>query len=348
MTSPMIRKLEGFLSLTDEEKQALDSVCQQSIERRMGEDLILEGDRPDHVLLLLDGWAFRYKLLPDGGRQIMAYLIPGDLCDIHIFILKRMDHSIALLSDAKIGLIPEKAMVALLDTYPRIARALFWATLVDEATLREWLANALRREPFERIAHLFCELWLRMNVVGLVDGRSFDLPLTQTELGDTMGLNAVTINRVLQRLRAEELITLKGKRLVILDIDRLREISGFDPSYLHLDFTVNRLSGSSRALIAIMSQIAISHIEVAVNENSEHGLAVLNGRILVAILVRLDAAYYDQDCGSWHLEAGFGRCAGKAQTFKTLDAAMCWITMRLGLDPDALVISEIESFGEGS
>lgn len=148
MTDLFLRKLETFAPLSAEEKRVLGELAEGSvIERKAGADLIREGERPDHVHILLEGWAFRYKLLPDGGRQIMAYLIPGDLCDIHIFILKTMDHSIGLLSDARIGMIPEKTMVALLDEHPRIARALFWATLVDEAVLREWLANTLRREP---------------------------------------------------------------------------------------------------------------------------------------------------------------------------------------------------------
>ena len=119
---------------------------------------------------------------------------------------------------------------------------MFWATLVDEATLREWLVNTLRRDPFECVAHLFCELWLRMKTVGLVEDGMFDLPLTQTELGDTIGLNAVTVNRVLQRLRAEKLISLKRGQLAILDAERLMTISGFDPNYLHLDA---RLSGDT-------------------------------------------------------------------------------------------------------
>lgn len=229
------RKLRAFAPLADDEVRTLDALVEQVVDRKAGHDLIHEGERPDHVHLLLEGWAFRYKLLPDGSRQIMAYLIPGDLCDIHIFVLKKMDHSLGLLSDAKIGLIPEQAMVDLLDSQPRIARSLFWATLVDEATLREWLVNTLRRDPFECVAHLFCELWLRMKTVGLVEDGMFDLPLTQTELGDTIGLNAVTVNRVLQRLRAEKLISLKRGQLAILDAERLMTISGFDPNYLHLD-----------------------------------------------------------------------------------------------------------------
>jgi CRP-like cAMP-binding protein len=231
----LIRKLEGFVALSAMEKKALGRLCATTVIRKAGEDLIREGERPRHVHLLVEGWAYRYKLLPDGGRQIMAYLVPGDLCDIHIFILKRMDHSLGLLSDAVIALIPEDEMTAFMDAHPRVSRALFWATLVDEATLREWLVNTLRREPYERVAHLFCELWLRMHAVGLVRDRTFDLPLTQAELGDTIGLNAVTVNRVLQRLRAEGLIALRSERLTIPDVDRLMAVSDFNANYLHLD-----------------------------------------------------------------------------------------------------------------
>jgi CRP-like cAMP-binding protein len=240
MPNPFIRKLRAFAPLTADELGILENLIAHVVDYKAGEDLILEGDRPNEVHLLLEGWGYRYKLLPDGGRQIMAYLLPGDLCDIHIFVLKRMDHCMGLLSDAKVALIPEQAMLDLLDTYPRIARALFWSTLTDEATLREWLVNTLRRDPYERVAHLLCELWTRMRTVGLIEGSAFDLPLTQTELADTMGVNSVTVNRVLQRLRADDLITLKGGRLTVLDIDRLISISGFDSNYLHLDGSRSR------------------------------------------------------------------------------------------------------------
>lgn len=233
--SLFVRKLSAFAELADAEKRALDDLCSQRVRRRAGEDLIREGDRPHRVHLLIEGWAYRYKMLPDGGRQILAYLIPGDLCDIHIFILKRMDHGIALLSDATVGLIDPDAMRDLLDRQPRVARALYWATLVDEATLREWLVNVARRDPYQRVAHLLCEMWARMTTVGLVGGDAFDLPLTQTELGDTVGLTPVTVNRVLQRLRGEGLITLKDGRLRILAVDRLKAAGGFDDNYLHLD-----------------------------------------------------------------------------------------------------------------
>ena len=235
MPNPFVRKLEAFCALSSAERQALERLCTEVVGVRAGEDLIQEDERPGHVHLLIEGWAYRYKLLPEGGRQILAYLIPGDLCDIHIFILRTMDHAIGLLSDARVALIDPEAIHHLLDTQPRIARALYWATLVDEAILREWLVNVARREPYERLAHLLCEMWMRMTTVGLVADDRFDLPLTQPELGDTIGLTPVTVNRVLQRLRAEGLISLRDRQLTILDAARLKEVSGFNGNYLHLD-----------------------------------------------------------------------------------------------------------------
>ena len=188
------------------------------------------------MFLLLEGWAFRYKHLADGSRQIMAYLLPGDLCDIRIFMFEEMDHSIGLLSDAKVVKIPCTEMLELLDRYPRIERALLWATLVDEATLREWLLNIGQRNALQRLSHLFCELCVRLKVVKLVDSsETFALPLTQAELADTTGMTAVHVNRSLQRLRNDGLIVARDGKLTILDFERLAEIAGFNPTYLHTD-----------------------------------------------------------------------------------------------------------------
>ena len=128
--------------------------------------------------------------------------------------------------------IPRKRVLDLSER-PAIARALWWTTLVDEATLREWLVNIGQRDAETSIAHLFCELHLRLKAIGLSDGGDFSLPVTQTELGDTMGLSTVHVNRSLQSLRAKRLITLRGGRLVILDVARLRAACQFNPNYLH-------------------------------------------------------------------------------------------------------------------
>src|SRR6187402_2632167 len=234
MENPLARKLSGFAAFSDEDRGRLDELCVRFTTRSAGDTLIREGASPSDVFLLLDGWAYRYKVANDGGRQIVALMIPGDLCDIHNFVLKRMDHTIALLSDARVAAIPTERLVALMDESPAINRALWWATLVDEAILREWLLNSGQRAAYERIAHLFCEMWTRMRQVGLAEEQSFHLPLTQEGLGDTVGLTSVHVNRIIQRMRKEGLITLRGKQLEIHDFERLSLIAGFDPSYLHL------------------------------------------------------------------------------------------------------------------
>lgn len=234
--NPLIRKLGRFVPLNEVERAALEELSRNSRAYAAGSDLIAEGDAPKSVFLILKGWAFRYKHLADGRRQIMAYLIPGDLCDIQIFLFEKMDHSIGLLSDAVVVKIPAAELLAVMDRFPRIERALLWGTLVDEATLREWLLNVGQRFALQRLAHLFCEMCVRLSVVGLVDDEeSFTLPLTQAELADTTGMTTVHINRTLQQMRKEQLISTSHGRLTILDFGRLAAIADFTETYLHID-----------------------------------------------------------------------------------------------------------------
>ena len=234
MTNPLTLKLSSFTDLSSDDRARLDALARNPTRMRGTRDLIREGDRPEHVFLLLEGWGYRYKVLPDGRRQIIAYLLPGDLCDPHVFILGKMDHSLGLLSDALVATISKDEILDLTARSPTIARALWWSTLVDEAVLRHWLVNIGQRDAYDRIAHLFCELWARASQVGLVRGDSFDLPLTQEQLGDTLGLTSVHTNRVLQRMRGENLIRLESKRLTILDMAEMRRAAQFDAEYLHL------------------------------------------------------------------------------------------------------------------
>jgi CRP-like cAMP-binding protein len=229
----LIRKLEQFQPLSDDEKTLLKEAMTDVVSRPAGSDIIADNEKTEQVHLLLEGWASRYKLLPDGERQIMAYLVPGDLCDIHIAILDRMDHAIGALSDCRVGLIPRRKIDEILERHHRLARSLFWATLVDEAVLREWLVSIGRRSADKRVAHLFCELLLRLRAVGMTEDDSFELPLTQEELADTAGISSVHMNRTLQQLRAQGLITTKGKRLIINDVERLMDFADFDRTYLH-------------------------------------------------------------------------------------------------------------------
>jgi CRP-like cAMP-binding protein len=233
MANLLTRKLEAFVSLSDADKRLLDDVARRPRLVGAREDLIREGEDPADVYLILEGFACRYKMLADGRRHIMAYLVPGDFGDLHVFILKAMDHSLATLSPCRVVALPRPRILEMFER-PVLARALWWCSLVDEAVLREWLVNIGARTAEERVAHLLCELLLRLRTVGLADGTTYELPITQAEIADTMGLSHVHVNRVLQRLRREKLISLKSGSLVILDLARLKTFAGFNPNYLHL------------------------------------------------------------------------------------------------------------------
>ncbi len=231
--SPLIAKLEGFHKLTETERQVLEDAVVRITDFEPGEDIIQRGDKPEFVHLLIEGWAGRYKILPEGKRHIMAYLIPGDLCDVHVMLLKRMDHSIGALSVCKVALLSLKAVMDILDRHKALSHALWWASLVDEAVLREWLVTMGSRPADKRIGHLICEMMLRTRAVGLGTDDSFELPLTQEELADTMGMSTVHMNRSLQALRRMGLVEGMGRRLVIKNLDGLMAFSDFDPIYLH-------------------------------------------------------------------------------------------------------------------
>ncbi len=235
MGNPFILKLAHGADLSDGDRAELDKAVRNVRQLGPHEDVIREGDRPEEVHAVLEGFAFRYKLLPDGQRQIMAYLVPGDLCDIHVAILGEMDHNIGALGPCKVAYIPRRAIEELTENHPRINRALWWATLVDEGILREWLVNMGRREAEQRMAHLFCELHIRLETVGLTKDKGFDLPVTQSDLGDTLGISNVHVNRMLQELRGKRLLSFEGKRVTIHDLDGLMGFADFDPSYLHLE-----------------------------------------------------------------------------------------------------------------
>ena len=233
-SNPLVAKLRTVSDLAVDDVAVLDGICDAAHDIGARRQIIREGDRPEYVHLVIEGWLARYKLLPDGARQITAFLIPGDFCDLHVAILGEMDHSIATLTKAKVAYVPRRRIEEIVER-PTLAKAFWWATLVDEAVLRAWIVNIGRRDAFEAIGHLMCELYVRLRNVGLTDDHSFELPLTQEEIADALGLTPVHVNRVLQRLRADGLISLKSGSLEILDHARLQKASGFNPNYLHVE-----------------------------------------------------------------------------------------------------------------
>lgn len=227
------RKIGAFAALSDAELDLLDGAVDAPKKVRARYDLIREGDKPGPVFVVLSGWACRYKLLPDGSRQIVALLVPGDFCDLHANVLDEMDHAIGTLTECMIITIPREKMECLITASPALTHAFWRAQLVDEAVLRTWIVNIGRRDSLERIAHLMLELYVRLRNIGLTEDHEFEMPLTQTVLADALGLTPVHVNRILKSLRERGEMKVGAGTLKILNIDVLVEIAGFDANYLH-------------------------------------------------------------------------------------------------------------------
>lgn len=230
----LVRKLSRFLPLSPDEADSLKSICSDVKCYGRGDVVVEEGSSPTESCVLLSGMAFRFRVLADGGRQIMALHVAGDFVDLHSFVLRPMDHGVAAASPAEVAHVPHTRIARLLDDHPRLAQALMWDLALDAATFREWMVGLGRRQAYERLAHLFCELYYRMEMAGLVRQRGFELPLSQPDLADIAGLSSVHVNRSLQSLRRDGLIVLERGELVIPDIKALSRVAEFDPAYLHL------------------------------------------------------------------------------------------------------------------
>jgi CRP-like cAMP-binding protein len=233
-TEFLIRKLEERDVLSAEEKEVLASALSRPRSVKADEDMVREGDRPSESILIVEGFASRYKVLQSGRRQITAIHVPGDFVDLHGFLLKKMDHAVGTLTPCTIATIPHDKLRDITERYPHLARLLWLSTLVDSSIHREWLVAMGRRSAREHMAHIVCELFVRLELVGLTQGDTFQMPVTQAELGDTLGISTVHVNRVLQELRGEGLITWRGEKLTIHDFERLKEVAEFDPTYLSL------------------------------------------------------------------------------------------------------------------
>lgn len=233
MTNRFIDKLTSLAPLDDGDISALAAATAKSRSVPTRRDLIREGDRPGPVFVVLEGWACRYKILPTGTRQVLAYLMPGDSCDLHIGLLAEMDHNIQTITPARIATIDRAEMDRIVDRHPRIAKALYIAQLIDEGTMRAWITSMGRRTSIERVAHLMCELYLRARNIGLTTETWLELPLSQLLLADSLGMTPVHLNRVLKKLRLSGAMTLTRGSLVIVDPLMLTEIAGFDENYLH-------------------------------------------------------------------------------------------------------------------
>lgn len=236
MADAVVTKLEHYTRFSRDDHNALERLCSTRVRTfRAGEDIVREGDEVRYINFVLDGWAARYKHLEDGRRQVTSLFLPGDVCDLYIFVLRRMDHFIGALTDLTVAQVTRELFDEITLAHPRVLQSLLWDTLVSVAIQREWTLNLGQRTAYERIAHLFCETFVRMQTAGRADGNSCPWPLRQVQVADATGLSVVHVNRTIQDLRDNQLIVLSGRVLTVPDLDALKSAAMFEPGYLHLD-----------------------------------------------------------------------------------------------------------------
>jgi CRP-like cAMP-binding protein len=267
MANPLTMKLEQFTRFDPHERQRLDELLRYPRKTyARGEAILREGEVVRDIHLVLTGLAARAKTLPDGGRQIMAFLVPGDLCDVEVFVLAAMDHDITAMGDTSCVVIPGRVIDDLLSESSKLTRALWWSTMTDSAVLREWIINHGRRDAHERMAHLCYEMLIRHRIIAKTTDNEFPFPISQEDLADATGMSPVHANRTLQQLRSQGLIELKNKILTVLDPPRLRKVAQYEANYLHLTRTEDRDREVSDRAADLVSPSATGLIKVAVEK----------------------------------------------------------------------------------
>jgi CRP-like cAMP-binding protein len=197
--------------------------------------IVRERELAKHSCVMLSGYSIRSKLVATGGRQIVAIHMKGEVVDLQNSMLKLADHSVQMLTEGDVAMIPREAVVKLTLERPKVGHAMWIDTLVDASIFREWIANVGRRDARTRLAHLLCEFSVRLRVAGLGEETHYELPMTQEQLADTTGLTPVHVNRTLKALEKEGLIERASPRAVSIgDWRKLAKVGDFDTNYLHL------------------------------------------------------------------------------------------------------------------
>jgi CRP-like cAMP-binding protein len=244
LLEPMLRKLRLWVPLDAGDERALLDLPYQVVTVGKQRVLINEGDFVSHCWLLLSGFCARYKIVGNGGRQIVSIHMMGDLVDLQNSLLGVADHGVQALTECEMAKIPIEAIKRLTDARPKVKDALWYDTLVDGSIFREWVANVGRRDSKTRIAHLLCEFALKLDAINPGRQLDYELPMTQEQLADATGLTPVHVNRVLQTLVRDGLIErVTSKSVLIGNWQRLAEAGDFNRRYLHLD---TALGGAGR------------------------------------------------------------------------------------------------------
>src|SRR3954470_7510095 len=232
--APMVRKLSLREELDDADRQAILALPFTLRKVQAGQFLVWDGDKPQHTCLLISGFAYRHKIAGNGGRQIVSIHMRGDIVDLQNSLLGTADHNVQMLTAGEIAMIPVEAMRELAFTHPSVGMAMWYETLVEGSIFREWVLNVGRRDARTRIAHLLCELALRMEGAGLGEHINYELPISQEQLADAVALTSVHVNRTLMKLQQDGLITRNRRMITVVDWKTMMKEADFEPRYLHI------------------------------------------------------------------------------------------------------------------
>jgi CRP-like cAMP-binding protein len=219
--------------LSEADEAALRRVPFEMKKLAPGEDVVRQGDKPNHAVFVAGGMLARYHTLPDGERQYLSLHIQGDMPDVQSLFLTEMDHSVCAMNYAEIALFPHLALTKTFLDHPVVAFAFWRMTLVDTAMFRQAITNNSARAPTARLAHFLCEQFARARYQGVAQDNSCDFPLNQFQLGQALGMAQISVNRAVSILRGRDLMTIRNAVLTIHDWDGLARVAGFDPAYLH-------------------------------------------------------------------------------------------------------------------
>ncbi len=229
----LVRRMRTTSGLSDEELRVIRDLPIQVKTFPPEQHIVRDGDRPNNCCLIVKGFGLRSKTTTRGQRQILSLHVPGDIPDLQSLHLQVMDHDLVTLTEATLGFISHAALRKLHRERPDVAE-LFWRdTLIDAAMFREWIVNIGQRPAPSRLAHIMAELRQRLLTIGLTDGRSFDMPLTQEQIGDALGITSIHANRVIKQLRADGVVDIHRGRVTIMDERKFEELADFDDRYLH-------------------------------------------------------------------------------------------------------------------
>lgn len=245
--SALERKLGHHVAFSRAEREAIDRLLARDVRNLRGRSVLIEeGAAPREISVVVEGWACRYATLEDGRRQVVAFYLPGDVCDFDVFMMSHFDQSIAAIDGMRVAGISRSALSELSKSHPRISHAFWWESLAAAAIQRAWLINIGHRNALQRVAHLFSELVRRLEAIGRFDQDRCELPLTQNDIGEACSMTAVHTNRTIQALRKLGVIDLRQRTLGVLNRAALHDIADFEPSYLQLG-DLPRRRGSERA-----------------------------------------------------------------------------------------------------